>query len=203
MESTQAFLTSTIIVIWYAFSTLIIFDFLIGLPALMQQASQKCNTELIQAGVDGNQQSSSETPCQGLNQTSIAPISSIDEATIQYLEIVGANVDDFGSIAQARKFLDENAAWTIETLPISSKASAPEIIKKDTQPQPAQEQESKLSFEQVRSEFAVLGWILQKHRTGHNRYRVNINGLHHRFKTLQDALDWLNVSRRLIQVATR
>jgi hypothetical protein len=189
MESIQSFLTSSIVVIWYFASTLIIFEFLMGLPPLMQQASHKCNAQPIQTDMKSSKLTSPEKLHQGLNGISTRPFTNEDETTIQYLEMVGADVEDFTTIAQAREFLDANAPWTIERVPVQTPAAHAEV--------------EKLTFEQVRTEFATLNWILQKHRTGHYRYRVLVNGLYQKFKTLQDALDWLNLSRRLIQVAAK
>lgn len=216
MESTQAFLTSTIIVIWYFASTLIIFDFLVGLPSLMQQAAVKPETTATQ--IVNQEQSIQKTFMEGLNDASTVPISNVDEATVQYLEMIGADLGDFDSIQEARDFLDVHAGWTVETSyaqvpePMVPSAASKEVFaprqvssyqKASAGIRDGQDQEVKLSFERVEQQFAKLGWTLQKHRTGHNRYRVNVNGLHHRFKTLQDALDWLDVSRRLIKVATK
>lgn len=189
MESAQSILTWAIYAIWYAFSTLIIFDFLIGLPALMQQAAMKNTTSETQATQAVDQKQSKHST---LNSTSTRAISNADEATIEYLQMVGADLKDFDSIQEARQFLDEHAPWTIEN---SSTQTQQLIINTEAQ--------EKLTCVQVQAEFAKLGWAFQKHRTGHFRYRVNVEGLIHKFKTLQDALDWLDVSKRLIQVAAR
>jgi hypothetical protein len=173
MESAQTFLTYLFNIVWYGFFTLFIFDFLIGLPAFMREAELKKSKERAVM------QTSVKTDSSKLPDTQITSISNSDEATMQYLEMTGCDIEDFGSISEAREFLDENAAWTIETAPV----------------------QSKLSFELVRTEFTQCGWTLQKHRTGHYRYRVNVNGVNQRFKTLQDALDWLSVSKRLLQAA--
>lgn len=198
MELAQSILTSAIYVIWYGFSTIFIFDFLIGLPALMQQAALKCRIESIQA-VD-QEQSVSENPSQELNSTSISPISNADEATLQYLEMVGADTNDFETIAQARQFLDEHAPWTIEIVPAQS-GQLVSNTGSSISAQPITEPQEKLTCVQVKTEFAKLGWVFEKYRTGHYRYRVKVNGIYQRFQTLQDALDWLEVSRRLIRVA--
>jgi hypothetical protein len=177
MESVQTFLTYLFNIVWYGFFTLFIFDFLIGLPAFMREVELKKSRERAAM------QTSVKTDSSKLPDTQITSVSNSDEATMQYLEMTGCDIEDFTSISQAREFLDENAAWTIETAPMQKV------------------QEIKLSFEQVRLEFAQIGWVFQKHRTGHYRYRVNVNGVNHRFKTLQDALDWLSVSKRLLQAA--
>lgn len=202
MESIQAFLTSSIVVIWYFGCTLIIFDFLIGLPALMQQTARKCNTQSMQIDMESAKLRSSETLYQGLNSILTRPFTNEDEVTIQYLGIVGADIEDFESITDARKFLDENAPWTIETDAAPAKQLASNADS-NISVQSATEKEEKLTCAQVQAEFAKLGWRFEKYRCGHNRYRVNVDGLHHRFKTLQDALDWLNLSRRLIRVVVR
>jgi hypothetical protein len=54
-------------------------------------------------------------PDEELPEASIVPASKSDEATIEYLEMAGCDIDDFEAIADARQFLDENAPWTIET----------------------------------------------------------------------------------------
>lgn len=188
MESIQAFLTSAIVIIWYFVSTLIIFDFLYGLPALMEQVAIKEVTSSIQ--VINQEQSVQETFFKGLSDTSTVTVSNADESTLQYLEMVGADIDDFGTIAQAREFLDVHAPWTIETPPMQSTRFVPnpEVA---THTQLEAVQEEKLTYPYVQAEFALLGWDLQKHRCGHFRYQLKINNKTERFKTLQDCLDWL------------
>lgn len=199
-ELVQSILTSSIVVIWYFASTLIIFDFLTGLPAFMQQAYVKCTNESIQA-VD-QEQSMQDTFVEGLNSISTRPVSSVDEATIEYLTMVGADIEDFETVAQARQFLDVNAPWTMEIVPARTEQSTSDADNK-APVQSTTGQEEKLTCVQVQAEFAKLGYFFEKYRTGHNRYRVKVNGLYHRFKTLQDALEWLDVSKRLIQVAAK
>lgn len=203
-ELAQSILTNAIYVIWYAFSTLLILDFLVGIPAFMRRVEMKkfastpprnttvptC-TGLI---INGKEVKIQLPYTQEINSESIIPRSNIDEATVEYLQMVGADIEDFETIAQAPEFLNDNAAWTIET---ETSLAQPKQLLVETEVQ------DKLTCQQVQAEFAKLGWKFEKYRTGHNRYRVNIDGLCHRFKTLNDALDWLNVSKRLIQVAAK
>jgi ribonuclease BN (tRNA processing enzyme) len=188
----QTILTSIIVGIWYFGAALVIFDFLYGIPSLMQEVAMQQRTQ--QTLVVQPQPLSTTKTVRKVSELANISESNFEEATLQYLEMVGGNIEDFESIAQARAFLDEHAPWTIEVAPKQLKQQA-----SNTEPIP--EQQERLTYVQVKAEFAKLGWKFEKYRTGHNRYRVNVNGLFHRFKTLSDALDWLNVSKRLLQVA--
>jgi hypothetical protein len=120
-----------------------------------------------------------------------APESQSDKATLQYLGTVGADVNDFESIEQARQFLDEFAPWTVETTVQAA------LTRQSIQPEP---QDGKLTFEEVSAKFTVKGFTLQRSRSGHNRYRVispSNPPNSHRFTTLREALDWLAVSESL------
>lgn len=177
MQSLQILLTSLFYIIYYTFVTFFIFDFLYGLSVRFKQISYEYNTLSLQQTHADIEQSNS------------------DEATLQYLDMVGSDIDDFDSIEQARQFLDQNAPWTIEIISPNI-ANGSTVSTTTLQP-------DKLNFETVKNEFLTLGLLLEKHRSGHNRYRVNVNNLCQRFKTLQDALNWLEVSKKLIQVAVK
>lgn len=228
--SIQHILTSIIVVIWYLGSTLIIFDFLIGLPALMQkvkaqiaeEATQELEmTEILQQIQPDEPQAtfSDEPKATRLNSANselsqtLVPTSQADEATLQYIQMTGCDIDDFESISDARIFLYDNVAWAIEQrspapvrpisrLQVQDRVTSPNIAKISKEVSSIEPEANKLTFEMVKGEFAKLNWTFQKHRSGHNRYRVNIDGHLCRFKTLSDALDWLAVSRKLIKVAT-
>jgi hypothetical protein len=173
MSSTQSILTYTFDIFFYFFSILFIFQFLLGL--LLPATEEAEIKPLLQPTL--------ENVTESLAQPVVMSVPNSDEeATLQYLEMVGADIDDFESIEEARKFLDENASWTIET-PTESKL-----------------QVNKLTFEQVHVDFATKGFNFERARSGHNRYRVISFGNppnSHRFKTLQEAMDWLAVSEPL------
>lgn len=213
-ELVQSILTSAIYVIWYAFSTLLIFDFLIGIPAFMRRAEMKKfastpprNTTVPTCSgliINGKELKIEFPYSEQINSESIIPRSNIDEKTIEYLHMVGANIDDFSSIKEAREFLDLHAPWTggdFYTQPEPEVQAAQNNNDFNIGTNSTNAVQDKLTCQQVQIEFAKLGWRFEKYRTGHNRYRVTIDGLYHRFKTLQDALDWLEVSKRLLQVA--
>jgi hypothetical protein len=245
MESAQLILDFSLYIVWYGFFTLFIFDFLVGLLVLAQQTFEAPAVQSIQTS------SQSALPVfdelvENLSTASIIPLTNSDEVTIQYLQMVGADIDDFESIAEARKFLDEHAPWAIEELPVQSEPQliesevrsilpvpdpwfdlseelclvetkaqpiAPKATKKGTNkrkqfteanPSPSTElQVTKLTFNQVCIEFAEIGLALERYRSGHYCYRVVFG--HNspcRFKTLQEAVDWLAVSKQAMPTVT-
>lgn len=245
MESAQLILNFSLYIVWYGFFTLFIFDFLLGLLVLVQQTFEAPVVQSIQTS------SQSALPVfdelvENLPTVSIIPFTNSDEVTIQYLEMVSANIDDFESIAEASKFLDEFAPWTIEELSTQPKQQliesevrsilpvpnpwfdpceelclvemkaqpiAPKATKKGTNrrkqfteanPSLSTElQVTKLTFNQVCIEFAEIGLALERHRSGHYCYRVVFG--HNspcRFKTLQEAVDWLAVSKQAMPTVT-
>ncbi len=246
MQSIELVLDFSLYIIWYSFFTFFIFDFLLGLFALMKESFatplvpklvQTVNPQLTQL------QPVLKTEDGKLPQAeaSIVPKSKSDEATIQYLEMKGCDINDFQSIAQARKFLDEHASWTIET---ASATQAGQLLPKfPTLPDPwiepleegklqqvqececkplkiepchkqaagknlnlvnelqvSELQSVKLTFKQVCIEFAQAGLALERYRSGHYCYRIIFgHDSPCRFKTLQEALDWLAVNKQSMQ----
>jgi hypothetical protein len=237
MELAQSILAVLFYIVWYGFFTILIFDFLIGLPALMHRVE----TELKQAQAEKTvtlsaQARQAKQPLQVVQSTpltksqpaaettdkdaelfadeqGLVPRTKADEATLQYLEITGCDINDFQSISQARRFLDKHAPWSMETetppiqaaeqqtaLPVPDpwlepiadlslvvEAEAEAELKPSSATQ-------KLTFNQVCIEFANQGLALERYRSGHHCYRV-VFGCNSstpcRFKTLQEALDWL------------
>ncbi len=250
MQSIELVLDFSLYVVWYGFFTLFIFDFLLGLFVLMKQALEAPSVQVISSVNQHNQHNPQSTPLQPtekieyeneqLPEASIVPASKADEATIQYLEMTGCDINDFNSIQEARKFLDEFAPWTIEEMPAQG-VKQPQSIQLQSQsiaiiPDPwiepfgelppipkelklqltapiskavkknrnkrKQSKEVKLSFNQVCVEFAEIGLALERFRTGHYCYRVVFGcDSHCRFKTLQEALDWLAVKKQSMQDA--
>ena len=207
MQSAQLILTYTFDILFYGFSALFIFDFLVGLFELMQkQEVESFTTQTVQP----------QTADEEYSEASIIPLTNSDEATIQYLEMTGCDINDFESIAQARRFLDEYVPWTMEmetpptqaveqqsTLPIpdpwlESIADSP-LVEAKLSPVT-----QKLTFKEVCIEFANQGLALERYRSGHYCYRIIFGcDYPYRFKTLQEAMDWLAVNKQSIQaVAT-
>jgi hypothetical protein len=125
MESAQLILAYLFNLVWYGFSTLFIFDFLWGLSLLVQETFE---TPTVSPAQPVNQQLTFPDLNQSLGKYSdtIRPYTNEDEATIQYLEMVGADIDDFESIAEARRFLNQHAPWTIETPQVKSQSLLPD-----------------------------------------------------------------------------
>lgn len=197
----QSLLASLINIVVLGFFGVMTIDFVIGLFVMMQKV--KVETQPMQLLV--KPQSTLETVAQELPEVAVVPVES-DEATIQYLEMTGCSLNDFDSIAEARKFLDENAPWTIETQPkqtVETQAilldpweDEAETAKKDTRKQSPRAEE-KLTFESVCADFAKQGLTLQRYSGGRYKYRLaNSHGSPCRFKKLQDALDWLAASKQ-------
>ncbi len=184
MESAQLVFTYIFDFFFYSFTILFIFEFLLGWS--MAGLTAELNESEALSPQQLKPPPSLESAAGQLSE--IEPVvseshSRFDDATLQYLEMVGANVDDFESIAQARQFLDEFAPWTVEEEPTQLKSQA-----------------NKLTFEQVQTDFTDKGFMFQCSRSGHNRYRVISFGNppnSHRFKTLREALDWLVISEPL------
>jgi hypothetical protein len=89
-----------------------------------------------------------------------------------------------------------------EVLPVPVIVS--KVSKKNAQMQPTTEtQAEKLTFNQVCVEFAEEGLAFERYRSGHYCYRVVFG--HNspcRFKTLQEAVDWLAVSKQAMPTVT-
>jgi hypothetical protein len=92
-------------------------------------------------------------------------------------------------------------------LPTEPKATKTERRKQSIGLNPSSSTElqvTKLTFAQVCIEFATVGLALERYRSGHYCYRV-VFGYDSpcRFKTLQEAMDWLVVEKQSMQaVAT-
>jgi hypothetical protein len=216
MQSIELVLDYSLYIIWYGFFTLFIFDFLIGLFALIKKTFTTPSIQLISPiNPQSTQlQITGEAEDRELLQAeaSIVPKSKADEATIQYLEMTGCDINDFDSIAQGRQFLDKYAPWTIEmeTPPVQGIEqqsifpipdpwfeTVADLSPAEVKPSPDTQ---KLTFNQVCIEFAQVGLALERHRSGHYCYRVVFGcNSSSRFKTLQEALDWLAVSKQSTQ----
>jgi hypothetical protein len=128
MQSIELILDFSLYIVWYGFWTLFIFDFLLGLFALMNKSFATPSVQSIQAVRTDTQSTQlaliKETENDELSEASVRPKSKADEATIQYLEMTGCDINDFASITEARKFLDQYAPWTIEPQPVQAEAQS-------------------------------------------------------------------------------
>lgn len=222
MQSLELVLDFSLYIIWYGFFTLFIFDFLLGLFALIKQSFATPSIQLIQSIKPVNSQLMLPVPdpwtlpmeeLELLHQVERCELPAIE--LLPALKLLASNKTEISKCQKETAKSHTKATkpkLEVLTQPITtSKAVKKDTGKQSTGAKPTQTklspidelQVTKFSFNQVCIEFAQVGLAFERFRTGHYCYRV-VFGYKSptRFKTLQEAMDWLAVNKQSIQAAT-
>jgi len=198
MESAQLVLNFLIYIIWYSFLILFMLDFLVWTAATMQRAEMRSKYTEVEMP---SSHVKLEIP---VGQSELQPHLQPKSQWQSQPEFLAPSIPDpwfesFKELPNPQKL--QAVAVATATTP-APEGQFPNKRSKGTKSTSVRQLQSffatseaippRLTFTEVCIEFANQGMALEKYRSGHYCYRI-IFGYHSpcRFKTLQEARDWL------------